>query len=106
MDDGKKEIGPPKPLNPPLPIQQPRQTFMITLKFFSFLCEAVGCDRLEWEFTEGLTVGKILEELTEEYPKVADATEIVASRNMSQAMMEDRVRNGDTIVFVPPVAGG
>lgn len=71
---------------------------------FGPLRERVGSAEL---FIEGSTVGDVWEALVHAHPgAAASASSIRAARNLEYCGWTTAVQGGDTVAFIPPVAGG
>jgi molybdopterin synthase catalytic subunit/molybdopterin converting factor small subunit len=76
----------------------------ITVLVFGPLRERVGVSELH---LDGNTVQEVWEELVRRHPAAsADAGSIRAARNLGYCEWDTAVQGGDTIAFIPPVAGG
>src|ERR1700690_2404617 len=76
----------------------------ITVLVFGPLRERVGLAEVH---VDGATVQEVWDELVRRHPAAAvDAGSIRAARNLGYCEWHTAVRSGDTIAFIPPVAGG
>jgi molybdopterin synthase catalytic subunit/molybdopterin converting factor small subunit len=76
----------------------------VTVLVFGPLRERVGVGEIQ---IPGSTVQEVWDELVRRYPRAAaDAASIRAARNLNYCEWTSAVRGGDTIAFIPPVAGG
>jgi molybdopterin synthase catalytic subunit/molybdopterin converting factor small subunit len=76
----------------------------VTVLVFGPLRERVGVGEVQ---IPGSTIQEVWDELVRRYPgAAADATSIRAARNLNYCEWTSVVRSGDTIAFIPPVAGG
>jgi molybdopterin synthase catalytic subunit/molybdopterin converting factor small subunit len=76
----------------------------VTVLVFGPLRERVGAGEIR---VAGGTVQEVWDELVRRHPAAAvDAGSIRAARNLGYCEWNTVVRGGDTIAFIPPVAGG
>lgn len=76
----------------------------VTVLVFGPLRERVGAGEVR---ISGATVQEVWDELVRRYPAAAaDAASIRAARNLNYCEWTSAVLAGDTIAFIPPVAGG
>src|ERR1700730_697255 len=76
----------------------------ITVLVFGPLRERVGVAEIH---VDGATVQEVWDELVRRHPAAAvDAGAVRAARNLGYCTWETEGRGGDTIAFIPPVAGG
>jgi molybdopterin synthase catalytic subunit len=76
----------------------------ITVLVFGPLRERVGVAQVH---VDGATVQEVWDELVRRHPAAAvDAGSVRAARNLGYCEWDTAVRSGDTIAFIPPVAGG
>jgi MoaE-MoaD fusion protein len=76
----------------------------VTVLVFGPLRERVGAGEIH---VEGGTVQEVWDELVRRHPgAAADAGSIRAARNLGYCDWNTAVNGGDTIAFIPPVAGG
>jgi MoaE-MoaD fusion protein len=76
----------------------------ITVLVFGPLREHVGVAEVH---VDGGTVQEVWDELVRRHPAAAvDAASIRAARNLGYCEWDTAVRGGDTVAFIPPVAGG
>jgi MoaE-MoaD fusion protein len=76
----------------------------VTVLVFGPLRERVGVGEIR---VAGTTVQEVWDELVRRHPAAAvDAGSIRAARNLGYCEWNTVVRGGDTIAFIPPVAGG
>jgi molybdopterin synthase catalytic subunit/molybdopterin converting factor small subunit len=76
----------------------------ITVLVFGPLRERVGAPEVH---VAGATVQEVWDELVRRHPAAAvDAGSVRAARNLGYCEWNTAVRGGDTIAFIPPVAGG
>ena len=76
----------------------------VTVLVFGPLRERVGAAEVH---VAGATVQEVWDELVRRHPAAAvDAGSVRAARNLGYCEWNTAVRGGDTIAFIPPVAGG
>src|ERR1700688_3183278 len=76
----------------------------VTVLVFGPLRERVGAAEVH---VAGATVQEVWDELVRRHPAAAvDAGSVRAARNIGYCEWNTAVRGGDTIAFIPPVAGG
>jgi molybdopterin synthase catalytic subunit/molybdopterin converting factor small subunit len=76
----------------------------ITVLVFGPLRERVGVAEVH---IPGATVQEVWDELVRRHPAAAvDAGSVRAARNLGYCEWNTAVRSGDTVAFIPPVAGG
>ena len=79
----------------------------VRLLFFAVLRDIAGTDARELALAEGTTAREVWQALRAEYAKLADyAQPPMVAINQSYAGPETRLRDGDELAFIPPVAGG
>lgn len=76
----------------------------MTVLLFGPLRDRVGVREME---VRGATVRDVWDSVVRQFPKAADAAHgIRAARNLSYCEWDAVLSSGDTVAFVPPVAGG
>lgn len=80
-------------------------TKQIKVRYFAILREERGLD-LEEISTTATTLEQLYQELAGIYSFSLDASRLAVSQDDSFAAWGDPIKNGSTIVFIPPVAGG
>jgi len=79
----------------------------IKIKLFASAREAVGLSELFWNIANGTTVEAILDQLVEEYPRMAPLkSSLQFAVNESFVPRNHVVEAEDEIAFIPPVSGG
>ena len=75
--------------------------------FFASYRDLVGASTLAVELEEGATVSDLVDELRGRgAPFDALPPEPAVAVNQTYAMLDEALREGDEIAFIPPVAGG
>jgi molybdopterin synthase catalytic subunit len=79
----------------------------VTVRLFARLRDITGANELIREASPGSTIGVIWGGLVSEYPDLANYERSISSAlNADYARMDQVVRDGDEIAFLPPVSGG
>lgn len=91
----------------------------VETRFYAFLREATGVERDSFELEEGATVGDLLRAIAARYERLAGLVFEGAPRlrrgfalalngeNVELDKVDEiRLREGDTVVILPPIAGG
>lgn len=77
----------------------------VHLEFFARLREEAGCGRLDLD-TGAITPADLYVELSQSHRLSLPARVLRVAINARYAAMDTPLRDGDTIAFIPPVAGG
>jgi MoaE-MoaD fusion protein len=79
----------------------------IRVRLFATFREIVGTRQLTWSAEDGITAGKLVDQLLAKYPRLAAhrGTMLVAV-NESFASPERPLVHGDEVALMPPVSGG
>jgi molybdopterin synthase catalytic subunit len=79
----------------------------VRLLFFASIKDIVGSGQIDVEIRSGSTVGSLLSELEQQYPRIAGYRSILlTSVNEEYANPETTIADGDEVAFFPPVSGG
>jgi molybdopterin synthase sulfur carrier subunit len=79
----------------------------VRVRLFASLREAVGQGEIVLEMPDGGTAEDVWQRLVRDHPELGDRrARLTAAINRSYATFETALRDGDEIVFVPPVSGG
>lgn len=79
----------------------------VTVRLFARLRDIAGAAELTRDVEAGATIGTVWRELVREFPEMARyETSISSARNADYARMNEDVREGDEVAFLPPVSGG
>jgi molybdopterin converting factor subunit 1 len=79
----------------------------VRLRLFAALREAVGSPELQLDLPEGATAETAWTSLVGLAPRLEGRRRgLAASVNRRYAAFETALREGDEIVFIPPVSGG
>jgi molybdopterin converting factor subunit 1 len=79
----------------------------VRVRLFASLREAVGRSDVDLEIPEGTTAEEAWQQLVREHPGLGERRpRLTAAINRRYATFETPLRDGDELVFVPPVSGG
>jgi sulfur-carrier protein len=79
----------------------------IRIRLFAALRETVGRTEVDMDLPEGATAEDAWRRLASLAPALASRrTSLAASVNRRYAAFETALRDGDEVVFIPPVSGG
>ncbi|MEH0154262.1 molybdopterin converting factor subunit 1 [Limibacter armeniacum] len=79
----------------------------IQLLLFGIAREIVGEQQLEVSVSEeGVTVGKLKEDLYQKYPELEALTSLALAVNQSYAEDDQLIKDRDEVALIPPVSGG
>jgi len=79
----------------------------VTVRLFARLRDIAGASELARELAPGATIGEVWRELAGEFPELAGYERSISSAiNADYARMDQVIRDGDEIAFLPPVSGG
>ncbi|HEU0093096.1 MAG TPA: molybdopterin converting factor subunit 1 [Vicinamibacteria bacterium] len=79
----------------------------VRIRLFASLREAVGRSEVELDLPNGATAEEAWERLAGEHPELAPRrARLTAAVNRTYAPFDTPLRDGDELVFVPPVSGG
>jgi len=79
----------------------------VRLLFFAVLRDIAGVDERELILNDGTTARDVWQSLRAQYTKLADYAEPpMTAINEEYAAPDSRLRDGDELAFIPPVAGG
>jgi molybdopterin converting factor subunit 1 len=79
----------------------------VRVRFFAALREIVGQDEAVLDLSEGSTCEDVWSRLVAEFPALGSRRKtLTAAVNRRYAPFTDPLREGDEIVFIPPVSGG
>lgn len=77
----------------------------VTVLLFARLREVAGRERIRVAWAPGTTVGDVADRLRAELPDLPLRGSLCAV-NERYARPHDRVAEGDTVAFLPPISGG
>ena len=79
----------------------------VTVRLFARLRDIAGAAELRREVGPDATIRTVWTQLVNEFPDLGGYERSISSAvNADYARMDDRVRDGDEIAFLPPVSGG
>ena len=79
----------------------------VRVKFFAILRERAGTAEVIQELSEGATVADLWRGLQKEFPKLdVPGIRLLYAVNQNYVGSNDTLRDGDEVVFIPPVSGG
>ena len=79
----------------------------VTVRLFARLRDIAGASELARDVAPGATIGAVWQELAGEFPDLVPYERSISTAvNADYARMDDVVRDGDEIAFLPPVSGG
>ena len=79
----------------------------VTVRLFARLRDIAGSPELVRDVASGATIVSVWQQLVNEFPELAGyETSISTALNADYARMDQMVREGDEIAFLPPVSGG
>jgi molybdopterin converting factor subunit 1 len=82
----------------------------VTVRLFARLRDIAGAAELARDLTPGstvITVGDVWRQLAGEFPELARYERSISSAvNADYARMDQVIRDGDEVAFLPPVSGG
>jgi molybdopterin converting factor subunit 1 len=79
----------------------------VTVRLFARLRDIAGGGELVREAPPGATIRSLWRQLVAEYPELERyERSISAAVNADYARMEQPVKDGDEVAFLPPVSGG
>jgi molybdopterin converting factor subunit 1 len=74
---------------------------------FARLRDIAGAAELSRDVGPGATIGSVWQQLVQEFPDLARYERSISSAvNADYARMDQAVRDGDEVAFLPPVSGG
>jgi sulfur-carrier protein len=79
----------------------------VTVRLFARLRDIAGAAELAREVGPDATIRSVWAQLADEFPDFRNYERSISSAvNADYARMDDQVRDGDEIAFLPPVSGG
>lgn len=79
----------------------------VTVRLFARLRDIAGASELAREIAPGATIETVWRELAREFPALNEYERSISSAlNADYARMDQTVREGDEVAFLPPVSGG
>jgi MoaD family protein len=77
----------------------------VTVRFFAVFREAAGCASVEVETVASNTRG-LFDEMCQRYEGLEHEPAALVAVNDEMSTWESQLKNGDVVLFFPPVAGG
>ena len=78
-----------------------------TVRLFARLRDIAGAAELGRDVPAGATIGTVWKQLVADFPELASYERSISSAiNADYARMDQSVRDGDEVAFLPPVSGG
>jgi molybdopterin converting factor subunit 1 len=79
----------------------------VTVRLFARLRDIVGAAELSRDVGPDATIGGVWRQLVEDFPDLARYERSISTAvNADYARMDQAVRDGDDVAFLPPVSGG
>ena len=79
----------------------------VNVRLFAGIREAVGRPEVELEVADGATAEDVWRRLAADHPSLAPRRpSLTAAVNRRYSAFDSVLRDGDEVVFVPPVSGG
>ena len=79
----------------------------VRVRLFASLREAVGTSEVQLDLADGSTAEEAWQSLASQHPGLAPRrARLTAAINRRYAPFDTPLREGDELVFVPPVSGG
>ena len=79
----------------------------MTVRLFARLRDVAGASELGRDVPPGATIRSIWRDLVAEFPDLSGYERSISSAvNADYARMDQPVRDGDEVAFLPPVSGG
>jgi molybdopterin converting factor subunit 1 len=79
----------------------------VKVKFFAILRERVGAGEITSELAEGSTVESLWKTIRSGYPALEKAdVRLLYAVNKNYVSADHVLKDGDEVVFIPPVSGG
>ncbi|WP_198648626.1 MoaD/ThiS family protein [Cyanothece sp. BG0011] len=84
-----------------------QSSITVTIKLFAIYQEVYGVSELIREFPPETTVREVLSKIIEEHPELKKWQKITRfSVNFKFVEPDTKLKEGDELVFIPPVSGG
>lgn len=79
----------------------------VTVRLFARLRDIAGAAEFVKDAAPGDTIGSIWRQLVADYPELGGYERSISSAlNADYARMDQLLRDGDEVAFLPPVSGG
>jgi molybdopterin converting factor subunit 1 len=79
----------------------------VTVRLFARLHDIAGRSEVVYDVTPGATIGSVWHQLAGQFPELGAYERSISSAvNADYARMDQVLREGDEVAFLPPVSGG
>jgi molybdopterin converting factor subunit 1 len=79
----------------------------VTVRLFARLRDIAGAPELSREVEAGATIRSVWSDLVRDFPELAGYERSISSAlNADYARMDQALKDGDEVAFLPPVSGG
>jgi len=78
----------------------------IEIKAFGIARDILGHSSIEIKIEENTTVEALIQTLENSYPAFSELTSLAIAINATYAEGNQKIKAGDEVVIIPPVAGG
>ena len=79
----------------------------VTVRLFARLRDIAGASELARDVAAGATIRSLWRELVGDFPGLAEYERSISTAvNADYARMDQTLRDGDDVAFLPPVSGG
>lgn len=78
----------------------------ITILSFGIAKDITGQRFLDWELSEGNSVGELRKSLVKQFPRLAELAAVRLAVNSEYATEELELKENDEVALIPPVSGG
>jgi molybdopterin synthase sulfur carrier subunit len=79
----------------------------VKVRLFARLRDIAGAGELTRDIAAGATIGAVWRDLAGEFPELGRYERSISSAvNAEYARMDEVLRDGDEVAFLPPVSGG
>ena len=79
----------------------------VTIQFYSYFKDLAGCSQVQRTVPEGKTLGNLLDDLGQEFPKLASMRKsMLAAVGVDYQTRDYQLKDGDEVSLFPPVQGG
>jgi molybdopterin converting factor subunit 1 len=79
----------------------------VTVRLFARLHDITGAAELARDVDGDATIRSVWSQLVDDFPALAEYERSISSAvNADYARMDQRLRDGDEVAFLPPVSGG
>ena len=78
----------------------------ITVLYFASLADKAQQGQQQLDLADNLSLSELYAQLKQQHGFELDTAKVRVAINDESASWEDAINDGDTIAFIPPVAGG